>query len=61
MRRSWTYKLEENIISIAKEEKDFRVLIQNNLSPEKHIDRVFGDTFRMLRMMDDLMDDFSSG
>ena len=26
----------ENIISIAKEEKDLRVVIQNNLSPEKH-------------------------
>ena len=25
------------------------MIIQDNLSPEKHIDRIFGDTFRMLR------------
>ena len=37
MRPSWTYKLWENIISIAKEEKDLGVVIQDNLSPEKHI------------------------
>ena len=30
----WTYKLEGNIISIAKEEKEFGVVIQDNLSPE---------------------------
>ena len=36
MRPSWTYKLGENIISIAKEEKALVVVIQDNLSPEKH-------------------------
>ena len=35
MRPSWTYKLGQYIISIEKE--------------EKHIDEIFGDTFRMLR------------
>ena len=49
MRPSWTYKLGENIISIANEEKDLGVVIQDNLSPEKHINRIFGDTFMMLR------------
>ena len=49
MRSSWTYKLRENIISIAKEEKDLGVVIQDNLSPEKQINRMFGDTFMMLR------------
>ena len=49
MRPSWTYKLGENIISIAKEYKDLGVVIQDNLSSEKYIDRIFGDTFRMLR------------
>ena len=44
MRSSWTYKLRENIISIAKEEKDLGVVIQ-----EKHINRIFGDTFMMLK------------
>ena len=43
------YKLGENIISIEKKEKNLGVVIQDNLSPEKHIDRIFGDTFRMLR------------
>ena len=49
MRPSWTYKLGENIISIAKEEKDLGVVTQDNLSLEKHINRIFGDTFMMLR------------
>ena len=49
MRRSWTYKLGENIISIAKEEKNLGVEIQDNLSPEKHINRIFGDTFMILK------------
>ena len=48
MRPSWTYKLGENIISIAKEKKDLAVVIQDNLLPEKHMNRIFGDTFRML-------------
>ena len=46
MRSSWTYNLGENIISIEKEEIDLGVVTQNNL--EKHINRIFGDTFRML-------------
>ena len=36
MRPLWTYKLVANITSIAKEEKDLGVVIQDNLSPEKH-------------------------
>ena len=47
MRPSWTYKLGQNIISIVKEEKDLGVLIQDNLSPQIHIDRIFGDTFKI--------------
>ena len=43
------YKLEQNIISIEKEEKDLEVVIQDNLSPDKQIDRIFGDTFMLLR------------
>ena len=49
IRPSWTYKLGENIISIATEEKDLGIVIQDNLSPEKHIDRISDDTYRMLR------------
>ena len=48
-RPTWTYILRQNIIPIAKDEKDLRVMIQDNLSSEKHIDIIFGDTFRMLR------------
>ena len=49
MRPSWTYKLWKSIISIATEENILGVIIQDNLSPEKHIDKIFGDTFIMLR------------
>ena len=30
-------------MSIEKEDKNFGVVIQYNLSPEKHIDKIFGD------------------
>ena len=49
MRSSRTYKLGQNIISIEKEKKDLRVVIQDNLSPKKHIIRIFSDIVRMLR------------
>ena len=48
MRPSWTYKLGQYIISTVKKEKDLGVMIQDNLSLEKHINRIFGDIFRML-------------
>ena len=47
MRPSWIYKSRRNIISIEKEEEDFGVVIQDNLSPEKHIGKIFGDAFMM--------------
>ena len=47
MRPSWTYDLGQNIISIEKKEKNLEVVIHNNLSAEKHIDIILGDTFRM--------------
>ena len=49
MRLLRTYKSGQNIISKVQEEKGLRVVIQDNLSPEKHINRIFGDTFMMLR------------
>ena len=49
MRPSWTYKLGQNIISIWKEDKNLWVVIEDNLSTEKHIDIIFGDTFKILR------------
>ena len=49
IRPSWTNELGQNIASLLKEEKDLGVVIQSNLSPEKNIDKIFSDTFRMLR------------
>ena len=48
MRPPWMYRLGQNIISMEKKDKNSRVVIQDNLSPEKHIDRTFGDIFGML-------------
>ena len=39
----------QNIISIIKEEKDSRMVIKDNLSPEKRMNKIFGDTLRMPR------------
>ena len=44
----WEYKMGDKVITKSKEEKDLGVMIQNNLSPEAHIKRVFGSTYRML-------------
>ena len=44
MRPSWT-KYYIN----SKRRETLGVVIQDNLWPEEHIDRIFGDTFRMLR------------
>ena len=49
MRPTWTYTLGHNNISIEKEEKDVGVVMQDNLSPEKLIHKIFGDTSIMLR------------
>ena len=49
MRPTWTYKLGEHIISIKKKIKDLGVVIQDNLLPEKHIDKIFVYTFIMLK------------
>ena len=43
------HELGQNITSKEKKEKDLGVVIQSNISPEKYIDRIFGDTCRMLR------------
>ena len=42
------WKLEH--IGGLKEEKHLGVVIQDNLSPEKHINRIFGDTFMMIKI-----------
>ena len=43
------YKLGEDKIEEVSEERDLGVIIQNNLSPEKHINKLFGKTYSMLQ------------
>ena len=43
------YQLGKKTIIEVSEEKDLGVTIQNNLSPEKHINRIFGKTYSMLQ------------
>ena len=45
MRPTRTFRFGQNIMPIEKEEKDLWVIIQNNLSPEKHADKMFDYTF----------------
>ena len=43
------YQLGRETITEVSEEKDLGVIIQNNLSPEKHINRIFGKTYNILQ------------
>ena len=43
-RPSWTYKIGNSIITTVDKEKDLGIVMQDNLSPEKHINKIFGDT-----------------
>lgn len=36
-------------IDIVNEEKDLRVIIQDTLTPEKHINEMFGETYSLLQ------------
>ena len=49
VRPSFMYKSGQNILSIVKEEKDLGVVIQD-LSAEKHIYGIFGDTFMLKKI-----------
>ena len=46
-RPAWNYKMGEEVITKRKE-KDLGVIIQDNLSPEKHINGIFGSTYNFL-------------
>ena len=48
MKSIWIYKLEQ---SIRKRRERFGVVLQDNLSLEKHIDEIFHVTFMMLRII----------
>ena len=47
-RPRWDYKMEEVVIKKSNEEKDLGVIIQDTLSPERHISNIFNNTYRML-------------
>ena len=38
-----------SIITRVDKEKDLEIVMQNNLSPEKHINKIIGETYNMLR------------
>jgi len=46
---AWTYKMGNDVISRVNEEKYLGIVIQDNLSPEKHINKIFAVRYRMLR------------
>ena len=48
-RPSWNYKLGEETIRKSNEEKDLGVVIQDTLSPERHINGIFGATYNLLK------------
>ena len=48
-RPTWKYKMGEEELKKVHEEKDLGVIIQDSLKPEKHIGKIFGETYRMLR------------
>ena len=50
-RPNWTYKIGNEVISKKREEKDLGVIVQDNLSPEKHISRIIGGAYGLLTNM----------
>ena len=50
-RPNWTYKIGNEAINKKKEEKDLGVIVQDNLSPEKHINKIIGSAYRLLTNM----------
>ena len=47
-RPAWDYKLGESCIAKSKEERDLGVIIQDSMSPERHISGIFGTTHGLL-------------
>lgn len=48
-RITWEYKMGNDVIKRTTSEKDLGVTISNNLSPEKHINKIVGETYNLLR------------
>lgn len=49
MRHAYSYEVGNNVIVREEEEEDLEVVIQGDLSPDKHINNIFGDTYSMPR------------
>ncbi len=49
MRPTWIYKLGNDVITKQREENDLGVVVQDDLSPEKHISTIFGNAYGVLR------------
>ena len=47
-RPSWDYRLGEKRLTKSREEKDLGVIVQDSLSPERHINRIFGAAYGLL-------------
>ncbi len=48
-RISREYKLEGEIIQKSKSERSLGVFISDNTSPEKHINKIVGETYKLMR------------
>ena len=42
------YKMEDAVLQGASDEKDLGVIVQNDLSPRKHISKIVGETYTHL-------------
>ena len=42
------YKLGERILNPSEKEKDLGIIVRNDLSPESHINKMVGETYRLL-------------
>ncbi len=49
MRPAWTYKQGNCIMTKQREVKDLGVVVQDDLSPEKHLNTIFGNAYGMFR------------
>lgn len=49
MKPTWKYKMGNDITSTETKEKEFGVMAQDNLSPEKHVIKIVWDTYRISR------------
>lgn len=47
-RPHWQYKLGDDIIEKSKKEKDLGIIINEDLSPESHINKIVGETYGLL-------------